>query len=1209
MKFPNLVSLRVLRKILRWAAGALVVYTLVGFLVVPLVLKSVLTSQLTAKLHREVTIQEIWFNPFMLSLEVNGFSIKDSETDEPFVSFKELSIDFQIVSVFKEGPILRDIRLRTPHVTIIRNEDLTYNFSDLLQEFAAKPAPDAPPPPEAKPFRYSLNNIRIEDGSLNFQDRPKHAEHTVQDINIGIPFLSNLSYEVNLYVQPAFAAKVNGTPIVLTGKTKPFSDPREAALEVNINNVEIPKYVEYAPAELKFKVPSGSLDTKLSLSFTQYKDKPPALIVTGKMVMNQLSVIDLNERPLLSLPLLDVAIDSLDVFARKVSLGTILLQSPEVHLWREKTGVLNVTTLTAAEKVEGGTARDEPQPNPPADARPNLEVAEVRLTDGKVTFADEATEKPFQTTVEALNLAVHHLSNTPTKPAEVEVSLTTAAGESLKHTGELILEPFAVAGTVELQRIPLKYYAPYYEKNLLFDVEDGVLDLSAHYKYAQGEGGGQTTLAGLAATLSSVQLKRRGEKAEFLKIPLFAVKDTALDLTKQTLVIGEVSSQKGAVMVTREKDGTLNLGTLLPQTPTTETQAASSRTHVVKETPPPSWLVTLKKLTLDGYAVRLEDKAPAQPVTLVVDPVSLTAENFSTAQSTQVKTSLRLTVNKTGTLSVDGTVSLSPLSANLKVDLKGLDLVSLQPYFADKIKITVTSGAVSANGNLALNATPGNDVKVAFTGQASLTKFTTVEKASAEDFLKWKSLYLNGINANTGPPFRLEIGEVALADFYSRLIINPDTTLNVQGIVASEPKASVKVAAKENSGSATGAQKPGEAALIKIAKVTLQGGNIKFSDHFIKPNYSANLVQVGGRISGLASEPDKQADVDLRGRLENSAPLEISGKLNPFGKDLYVDLSVDFKDIDLSPMTPYAGKYAGYTIAKGKLSLNLKYLIENRKLSAQNKVIIDQFTFGEQTNSPDATKLPVRLAVSLLKDRNGAITLDFPMAGSLDDPQFSVWGVIVQLITNILAKAATAPFALLGAVFGEGGETSNSLEFDYGRANLESAAEGKLKTLATALVDRPSLKLEISGYVDTDKDVEGLRQYRFERKLKAQKLNETMKKSEAEVSLDDLKIEPDEYSKYLALAYKKETFPKPRNVIGLAKDLPDPEMEKLMLTHIEVAEADLEELAEQRVKTVEDYLLQTGQVEAERVFLVKPKTLGPEKKDGVKDSRVDFVIQ
>jgi len=323
-----------------------------------------------------------------------------------------------------------------------------------------------------------------------------------------------------------------------------------------------------------------------------------------------------------------------------------------------------------------------------------------------------------------------------------------------------------------------------------------------------------------------------------------------------------------------------------------------------------------------------------------------------------------------------------------------------------------------------------------------------------------------------------------------------------------------------------------------------------------------------------------------------------------------VDLGVNFKDINLSPMTPYAGRYAGYTIEKGKVSLNLKYLIENRKLSAQNKIFIDQFTFGTQTDSPDATKLPVRLAVSLLKDRNGAIMLDFPVAGSLDDPQFSVWGMVVQIITNLLAKAATAPLALLGAAFGGGGgEELNSLEFDYGRATVDDAAAEQLKTRATALVERPALKLEITGYVDREKDPEGLKHYRFEQKLKAQKLHETGNKSAAAVSLDEIQIEPQEYSKYLALAYKNETFPKPRNIIGLAKDLPDAEMEHLILTHIEVADDDLRELATQRAQAVEDYLLHTGQLDADRIFLSTPKGLSPDTKDGAKDSRVDFALQ
>jgi hypothetical protein len=385
---------------------------------------------------------------------------------------------------------------------------------------------------------------------------------------------------------------------------------------------------------------------------------------------------------------------------------------------------------------------------------------------------------------------------------------------------------------------------------------------------------------------------------------------------------------------------------------------------------------------------------------------------------------------------------------------------------------------------------------------------------------------------------------------------------------------------------------------------------VDFSDYFIRPNYSAKLTQLGGRVSDLISTNANPADVDLRARLGAAAPLTITGKVNPFDKDLFVDLSVDFKDVDLNPMTLYSGKYAGHTIEKGKLTLNLHYLIANRQLKAENKAVIDQFTFGDPVNSPDATGFPVKLAVSLLKDRNGTIKLEVPLAGSLDDPQFSVWGMIVQMLTNLIAKAATALFALIGAAFGGGGgEEMNQVEFAYGRATLDEPSQEKMKKISEALIDRPSLSLDIAGYAEKEKDIEGLKLYRFERKLKAQKLNDEGKEDAESVSLDEVKIEQDEYLKYLTMVYKKADFPKPRNIIGSVKDLPQEEMETLMFTNIEVTDEDLRELARHRGVAVRDCLLKTGQVEAGRLFLVEPKSIFARQKDAVKGSRAELAIK
>jgi hypothetical protein len=457
---------------------------------------------------------------------------------------------------------------------------------------------------------------------------------------------------------------------------------------------------------------------------------------------------------------------------------------------------------------------------------------------------------------------------------------------------------------------------------------------------------------------------------------------------------------------------------------------------------------------------------------------------------------------------------------------------------------------------------------------------------------------------------------VALTDFYANIAVRADKTVNLQHIMVKDEKEAAisgegvaktaqpgKEAKKEEAASSRD-----EAIPVKVDTVTLQGGTIRFQDQSVTPVFSTKLGQIAGRVSGLSSQENTTADVELRGTLDNSAPLEVTGKINPLSKDLYVDLTASFKDIDLTPATPYSGKYAGYTVDKGKLSFNVQYLIEKRKLDSKNVIFIDQLTFGDRVESPDATKLPVKLAVALLKDRSGQIKLDLPVTGSLDDPQFSIGRIILKIIVNLLTKAATAPFALIGAMFG-GGEELGYIEFDYGRAAITGAGLKKIETLTRVLVDKPSLRMDIEGYVDPERDREGLKQYLLQKKVKTQKLKDLMKKNSANIDVDDVKVEPGEYEKYLRLAYKTEKFPKPRNIIGFEKSVPVEEMEKLMLTNTIVREEDLHSLARRRSARVLETLVKSGQVEAGRLFIVDPKSLTPQKKDKLKDSRVEFRLK
>jgi hypothetical protein len=874
-----------------------------------------------------------------------------------------------------------------------------------------------------------------------------------------------------------------------------------------------------------------------------------------------------------------------------------------LEIRRDEKGTLNVQSLFPE------TKETKPPPKKEEPSTPfSMDIDEVQLTGGKISFSDLSGSKPFKTILNPIELKVDHFSNGKDKKSAYALSILSEVKETIKVEGDFSMDPLGAEGTLEIKSVPLRKYSPYYRDKILFDIEDGRLELSTRYKYQKGEKEPEVSLSGLSLLLSALRLKRPEENAEFLKIPNLSIKETELDLTKKEIKVGLFSTQKGDVFIKRLKNGEIDALKLTPPPPPSSEPREEIKPAEKPKEPEKPWLIFLKQMSVDNYKIKVEDQTPSEPVTLMVQDLRLRGETISTAKNSKAKLNLSLLLNEKGKVSITGTVGIDPLIANLKVELKGIEIPPLQSYFTDKVNIHVTEGAISAVGNLSLDGTDKKEFKTTFKGEASLTNLSSLDKGNSEDFLKWESLSFSDLNVGV-TPLSIDIKGISLTNFYARVLVNSEGKINLQEIMKTEESKTVTPPSPPQQEKVTVAAKGKEPSKnIKIGEVTLQGGRINISDKSVKPEFSMSLSEMGGRISGLSGEENSTADVELRAKLNDYAPLEITGKINPLKDDLFVDIKARIKDLDLSPATPYSGKFVGYTIEKGKLSFDLKYLIVKRKLESQNQIFFDQFTFGEKVESPKATKLPVKLAVALLKNRKGEIKLDLPVTGSLDDPKFSVWGVILKILVNLISKAATSPFSLLGAAFG-GGEELSFVEFDYGDTAVTEPNAKKLATIIKALNDRPSLKMDIEGHVDMERDKEGLKQFLFNRKVKTQKLNEMAKKGQPTISVDEVKIEKQEYEKYLKMAYKEEKFPKPKNVIGMAKDLPTPEMEKLMLTHIEVKESDLRTLASQRAMKVKDAILKSKQVEPERVFILEPKSLSPEKKEKVKESRVDFKLK
>ena len=1193
------------RKIAIWFLSVMVAIGVILGLITPPILRHVLSKQLTTNLHRDVSIQQIRINPYALSATIRGFLMKERQSSATAVSFDELYLNLETWSLFRLGAVVKEFRLTKPYINLIRNEDRTYNYQDLIKEFTSGP----PRPPGPTP-RFALNNIEIIDGRIDFDDRPEQTKHTISSIRIGVPFISSLPSQVDIRVQPSFSANVNGSPLAIGGEAKPFKESRESTIHLNIDKLQIAKYLEYSPVELNFKVPAGAIDGRLTATFRSAQGKPSVLAITGNMTVQDLAMQDKNEAPLVNLPSLELVIDGIEVIAGKANIKTVKAQGLEVRVSRNKEGKINLANL-----VE--TAAPATPAEPKTSGSPFVyQIGEISLEGGKLSFSDETPDNTYRTQLNNVRILVKELTNEAEKKASAEISFESDSQEKVNHTGSLQLTPLLIEGKLTAEGLRPGGFRSYYQSTLAPEIQEGFLDLATAYSVEQKNDRTEIKFSGLNATLRNLRLQEAKQREPLWRLPSLAVKDASVDLTNKAIAIGSIEGREGSGFVLRNQDGSLNYAHLIKTKQSSESgaQEPNKKPEPAKKEEP-GWKIEAARIALERFKINFEDRGNKTPSKINLSELSLRAEKFTNAPNQRAKTTLQTRINNNGLLRLTGSAGANPARADFTVESRDIDLAAFQPYLEDRVNFVLTGGRLGTKGTLRFDGSGSGPAKVSYQGAAQVAEFATAEKDGVADLLKWKSLALDGLQFASAP-MNLRIDEITLAGFYSHLVLGADGKFNLQKLTV-ESKDN-KPEPTDKAGSAEKASEPPESAApaerpVTIGKINLKDGEIAFEDFFIKPNYSAHLNAVQGAISEL--KPETPGDLVLDAKLDDAAPVDVRGKINPLAKDLYLDIAANAKEIELSRFTPYSVKYIGYGIQGGKLSFNVKYKVENRKLTAENQIILNQLIFGERVESPTAIKAPVLLAVALLKDRNGVIDVNLPIGGSLDDPEFSVGGIVLRLFLNIITRAVTAPFTLIGSLFGGGSSTSGEelsyIEFDYGRATLSQAAEAKIKTLATAMNNRPALKLEISGRADPVNDLEGLKKVGLERKMKAQKFKELTRQGAAPKSVDDVQIDKTEYERFLKAAYGAEDFPKPRNVVGLAKDLPVPEMESLMLKYAKVSDDEVRELANRRAQVVRDRLLATGQVTPDRLSIgaVKQDPTEEKEKAKAKASRVDFSLK
>ncbi|SFU62146.1 DUF748 domain-containing protein [Nitrosospira multiformis] len=834
---------------------------------------------------------------------------------------------------------------------------------------------------------------------------------------------------------------------------------------------------------------------------------------------------------------------------------------------------------------------------------------EIRLSDVDLTRIDEYSPIPVD---------IHLLSGY--FDSELLLTFTQVDGQSpaLVLTGNAALKKLKVENhSVE---------APYAATLGEFNVQLTEINLNA------------VKPSRVAVVLTEIAVSPEGSTEPTLNLPKLTLDEIVVDTGQKNVSLGAATLDRFNASLRRHKDGRLDLAKLFAPTNKAEKASQSSTPPSPKAATGKPWTVKLGSFRLADAGLRFEDTTLPDVAPMVVNALDLTVNqiDFSGAAPSQLE--LKAEVNKTGSLETKGSLAWAPVAADLAVDAKDVDLVALQGWAGDRLNVLFSRGALSFRGKIKADGGKGqkrpertrgekaSSLKVAVRGDGRLTNFNMLDKADATNLMRWRSVDIKGIEF-ANEPLNINAASITLTDFFAHVVVTPRGELNLKYIVRQEetavspsqaaaapattpepesrPESEPAGTPAEISPAPVPSQPPPRKNLpVRIGRIVMQGGHVNFQDQFIQPNYRAYLTDLAGRIGPL--HPRKAGEVDIRGAVDKTAPLKISGSVDAFGRELYLDITASAKGIDMPTFSPYSGKYIGYAIEKGKLSVDVHYHVEHGELTAENSIFLDQLTFGEKIESPDALSIPVNLALALLKNRRGEIDVRLPVSGSINDPKFSLGGIIVKAILNLLTKAATAPFTVLGSLFG--GEELSEINFPAGEVKIPPEAEEKLQKLAQALTDRPALNLEIIGHADASSDPEPLKRRVLERKIKAEKLSVDIKKGKSYDSLEDVTLTPEEYEKYLEQVYKDAKFEKPKNFIGLSKSLPAEEMEKLMLANIDAGDAELQGLAESRAMSARDWLIEHGKIPDARIFVLSPKVEAGTNREKP-DNRVEFSLR
>lgn len=824
------------------------------------------------------------------------------------------------------------------------------------------------------------------------------------------------------------------------------------------------------------------------------------------------SGVDSEGALLVGLERLEVNLQVSSLFRGGPVFRQIRLTHPVLNIRRNADGDLNLQNVLR--KREAGSAEDDVGDN---RELPFVLVEAFALEQGRVTYRDSSTDPSFEQELSPISFELADFSTRAGRKNNLSLVAENTTDGVIRWTGNVGFEPFTSRGQVEINNLRIHNFSPYFSPYVNFEILESLVRFSFTYDLDFGKEDNPLSLADGQMLLQNLSIHPLTGEERLIFLDALSLTDIQADLLPRRISVGSLTARDGEVSLVQTADREINLLQAFRLNPVDSGEPVAPDPGGMGKAVADSresWDLRLEQLRIENYVIRVLDQSLSVPAETAITMVSMQASGLSGDLSEPVPFSIVYQLGESGSLELEGSALPDPLETTIQVTAREIPVTLAAPYLRDSLSLNTQSGSLNAEGELSMQAGENGEApQVTFLGSLGLNDLRATHLLDEAASYSATSVAVHDLNVQSRP-IAVSTGEV--------LLVQPSVTLvrQAEGLLLLPGPAEVKTASP---GSAAveepvqdGAVKP-EASpttpsplALSVARITIREGAATLLDESLQPAFESGLRDISLELSNLSNFQDTAATLKMEGILDEASRLALTGKVNPLQHFEDTALTLRLDPLNLTRLNPYSEKFLGRRIQRGKLDVNMDYAVVDRMVKGENRFRFDQIQMGERVDSPEAMNLPLDLAVSLLRDSSGVMEIDVPVSGNLDDPNFSLGGVIMRAFTNLIAKAATAPFSIIGNLVSSD-KPLNFVAFQPGSSQLSLDEVEKLEQLSKALSQRPQLRLNLFATLNRLVDSAAMRRLALLESLKI------MQERNADLPQGDFQEDQDLYAWLLAM--------------------------------------------------------------------------------------------